>query len=664
MAKRIFSVFIAGAKNLQPLRLRLKALANDMNNEFNRNGNDLTVNMVSYENFGDEQSIYNKFITEEADMIIFLLEDRIGAKTEEEYKLTVERQKKNGHPEHCVFLKEFDERTDDIAHIEELMQNTSNKYYVNYRNPEDLIAKVKARVTSQALKAGKKGKSSAHRKKTPLWIPLLCAVMVLAVAFRCITGALKANYLFFEMPSFPTELEQNGINTKYVEQQLMLTLNVESARAQNKLNRILNDADEDYPGWKIDFPSKFQSGGINGLRSSLRKMLGCRDLKATLHLIDSDSKLTSELFVTDWDDRVYSSSAEMEVGTEGDPKTEFSKLIWKNAANLSLPYNPVVSVLYDYQFLNELQVYQMISPWTDEVFTQLEKENLLTEYSQKDGPNAPMATLLLGHYYESLGLENGFEKTSLRKAMEHYETLRDDPAIGDFIKEKIANLEGYTQANVPQELGMVEALERKGAFQTMDCEQLIIVCDEERLLVDSKPVYKATLYSFEKGSDGRWVEKYPSYKVNLGAKGLVSPEEKVEGDLKTPTGYYPIHFAFGKKKDLQTKLDFIEIGQRHVWVSDTASSLYNRIVVDEDGSFLKNKMNEKLYRTDELYDYAIVIDYNAEPAVKGKGGGVFIHIQRSENSPTAGCVSMSKDQVIELIEWLNKDKKPHIYISK
>jgi hypothetical protein len=132
---KTLSVFVAGAKNLQPLRLRLKAMANDLNNEYKRNGWDIAVNMVSYENFGDEQKIYNKFITEEADMILFLLEDRIGPKTEEEYRLTVERQKKNGHPEHCVFLKEFDTRTDEIAHIEELMSSTPTSTMCAIKTP-------------------------------------------------------------------------------------------------------------------------------------------------------------------------------------------------------------------------------------------------------------------------------------------------------------------------------------------------------------------------------------------------------------------------------------------------------------------------------------------------------------------------------------------------
>ena len=152
--------------------------------------------------------------------------------------------------------------------------------------------------------------------------------------------------------------------------------------------------------------------------------------------------------------------------------------------------------------------------------------------------------------------------------------------------------------------------------------------------------------------------------VHLGVNGFASPEEKTEGDLKTPTGYYAIPFAFGKTNDLNTKLEFLEIGPKHVWVSDTESSEYNKIVVDQDGSYLNNKANEKLFRNDFLYDYAIVTDYNMNPIVPGKGSAIFMHIERFENHRTAGCVSMSKEEIVKLIEWLDSGKNPHIYLCK
>lgn len=664
---KTFSVFIAGAKNLQPLRLRLKAMANDLNNGFKRNGMDLAVNMVSYENFGDDQSVYNKFISEEADMILFLLDDRIGAKTEEEYKLTVERQKKNGKPEHCVFLKEFDTKTDEIAHIEDLMSSTSNKYYVCYRNPEDLLSKVASRVAELAMKdLPKKGivKKSSNHKNGWRWGAVLFAILLLIAAFRFATGSLNSNNIYFEMPGFPSDLEQYGINEKFFEQQLLLTINEEAVNAQNKVNHILNDTIT-RPDRSLAFPASVKSSRFNPLRNSLRKMFGCHDMKVALHLIESGNAITSDLFVTDWKDKVYNRTAAVSVDNPSSIKSQTSVLIRKNAAYLSLPYNPIVSVMYDYHFLNELLVYQMVSPWKDEVFSSLDRESLLSEYGQSGLPNASLAYLLLGNYYEFQGIENGLLKASLNKAIDYYGKLSDDESLSGFVKDKIEALKEYTESvSQTGERNLVDMLESKGAFQTNDCRQMIIIGDEEKLVIGSEQFYKATLYSYEKSPEGEWVEQFAPFKVNLGVKGLVSPKDKIEGDLKTPTGYYAIPFAFGKVNDLKSNLDFMVVGKDHIWVSDTASSKYNQIVIDTDGAYKSNKVNEKLFRNDELYDYAIVIDYNTDPVVAGKGSAIFMHLERSENHRTAGCISMSKENIVKLIEWLDSAKDPHVYLCK
>ena len=662
---KTLSVFVAGAKSLQPLRLRLKAMANDLNNEYKRNGWDIAVNMVSYENFGDEQSIYNKFITEEADMILFLLEDRIGQKTEDEYRLTVDWQKKNGKPEHCVFLKEFDVRTDAIVHIEDLMDSTSNRYYVCYKNPEDLMDKVKTRITELALKKSKSFELKRSNKSSPLKrvIVSLCILLALAAAFRFAIGSPNSSYVYFEMPGFPKSLEQYGMNEKYFEQQLLHTLHDEAFSAQDKMNRIM-DTTATPPSWSISFPSTIKSVKYNRLRNSLRMMLGCHDLKVALHLIESESSITSNLFITDWNDKEYSSTTEINIDDLKGADNSSSLLIQKNAAHLSFPFSPIVSALYDYHFVDELLDYQMVSPWQNEIYTPLEREAFLLDYAHSGSPDAKMAYLLLGNYYEYQGIENGYMVSSLTKAVEYYNKLMNDNVLADFIKEKIDILDTYMATNPTSEETLVDILEAKGAFQTQDCDQLIIIADEESLIINSKQFFKATLYSFERSSDDKWEEKFSPFKVNLGVKGLVSPNEKIEGDLKTPTGYYPITFAFGKKNDLSTHLDFMEIGKNHIWVSDTSSSDYNKIVIDKTGKYTNNKVNEKLFRNDDLYDYSIVIDYNTNPIVPGKGSAIFMHIQRSENHRTAGCISMPKENIVKLIEWLDSAKQPHIYLCK
>ena len=661
---RTLSVFVAGAKNLQPLRLRLKALANDLNNEYKRNGWDIAVNMVSYENFGDEQKIYNKFIAEEADLILFLLEDRIGPKTEEEYRLAVEMQKKNGHPEHCVFLNEFDARTDEIDHIEELMSATSNKYYVSYKNPEDLLFKAKTRITELALKK-RKSIVIKRTKKRPLKqiLLFLCLLLALAAAFRLAIGSPKSSYVYFEMPGFPKSLEQYGMNEKYFEQQLLHAQQEEALNAQDKINRMLNSTTTP-PDWSINFPATIKAGRFSQIGASLRSMLGCQDLKASLHLIESTDGITSNLFITDWNGKEYKNTAEISTEALKNFDKASSPLILKNAAYLSFPHSPIVSALYDYRIVDELLDYQMVSPWQNEIYTPLEREAFLLEHANSGSPDAKMAYLLLGNYYEYQGIENGYDKTALTKAIDYYAQLMNDDAIEGFVKDKTDILNTYLTTKPASEETLVDILEAKGAFQTQDCEQLIIITDEESLVIESKQFYKATLYSFEKNADDQWGEAFVPCKVNLSSKGFALPNDKVEGDKKTPTGYYPITFAFGKKNDLTTRLDFIEIGKNHIWISDTTSNEYNTIVNDIDGKYSSNTVNEKLFRNDDLYDYAIVIDYNVNPIVKGKGSAIFMHIQRNENHRTAGCISLSREDIVQLIEWLDPAKHPHIYLCK
>lgn len=641
-------------------------MANDLNNEFKQNDLNMTVNMVSYENFGDEQRIYNKFIAEEADMVIFLLENKIGQKTEEEYRLAVECHQKNGHPENCLFLQEFDDRTDDITHIEELMSSTSNKYYVSYKNPEDLLAKAKSRITELAMKKKKTLKPSVSKqhKKKHLVLAGLGVLLGLFAAVRLITGPIHTNNVYFNF-ELPNSLVQNGINSTYVEQQLLLAVQEEAGAAQEKISHILDDMPLNERSWTLSFPRKIKEAGYNSLRNSLRKMLGCHDIKADLHFIESGNTISNDFFVTDWNDEVRHYTSEFNTPATGQFKEGVAAAIRKDAAYLSYPYNPLVSVLYDYHFLNELLVYQMISPWKNEVFTALDREVILSDYAQSGLPNAPIAQLLLGNYYESYGLENGFEKASLTKAIEYYTPLAENATVGEMMSKKIESLKASIVSSAPsEEMSMVEMLERKGAFKTGDCKQLIVIGDEETLLIDSKKHFNAMLHTFEKGVDGKWESVFPPFVVHLGVNGFVTPEEKVEGDLKTPTGYYGLPFAFGKKNDLNTKFEFMEIGPKHVWVSDPKSSDYNKIVVDQDGSYLNNKANEKLFRNDFLYDYAIVIDYNMNSIVPGKGSAVFMHIERFENHRTAGCVSMSKEEIVQLIEWLDSAKKPHVYLCK
>lgn len=91
-------IFVAGAKDLKQQRTALKALGNDLNAEYEHSGIDANLSIRTYENFGENQEEYNKFIQEKADLIIFVLEGKIGPYTEKEFLLAYQQLQQKNHP--------------------------------------------------------------------------------------------------------------------------------------------------------------------------------------------------------------------------------------------------------------------------------------------------------------------------------------------------------------------------------------------------------------------------------------------------------------------------------------------------------------------------------------------------------------------------------------
>jgi hypothetical protein len=147
--KTTLTIFVSGSKSLKEHRVRLKAMVNNLNGENRLKGCPVTLNMFSYVNLGDNQAEYDDFIENKTDIALFLVEDRMGEKTKEEFLLATKASKKKGTPKIYVFMKEFKERTPEIDAVERLVNEHSDSYYVEYSNLEDLESKVKDRLTEE-----------------------------------------------------------------------------------------------------------------------------------------------------------------------------------------------------------------------------------------------------------------------------------------------------------------------------------------------------------------------------------------------------------------------------------------------------------------------------------------------------------------------------------
>lgn len=137
------SIFLAGSKELKEERAHLKILANDMSSDAYMQG--INVKAFSYDNFNDNQDLYNAFIENNADIFILIIKDGMGVKSKEEFEKAAKSFQSKKHPEIIVFMHETVSNSEEIYNIME--EYVGKQYYaVDYSSIDDLKAKARKRI--------------------------------------------------------------------------------------------------------------------------------------------------------------------------------------------------------------------------------------------------------------------------------------------------------------------------------------------------------------------------------------------------------------------------------------------------------------------------------------------------------------------------------------
>ncbi len=160
-------------------------------------------------------------------------------------------------------------------------------------------------------------------------------------------------------------------------------------------------------------------------------------------------------------------------------------------------------------------------------------------------------------------------------------------------------------------------------------------------------------------NDAIWTLVFPVFNGTIGEKGFASVNKKKEGDSRSPTGIFPLGTAFGYDPSGATKMPYRQATENDFWVHDINSEDYNKWVMGQP----KAASSERMKREDDLYKYGIVIEYNTNPVVKGKGSAIFLHVWGGERKPTLGCLAMPEDKILRLLGWLNPASKPLIIMG-
>ena len=139
---------------------------------------------------------------------------------------------------------------------------------------------------------------------------------------------------------------------------------------------------------------------------------------------------------------------------------------------------------------------------------------------------------------------------------------------------------------------------------------------------------------------------YNNYKAKcaVGKRGISI--KKKEGDFITPKGTFKIREIFYRKDRVQnliTRLKKTVIRKNMGWCDDPKSKKYNKLVY-----FPFKHSAEKLYRSENIYDIILVLNFNMNPVKKNKGSAIFIHVAKKSFQPTQGCIALNKFELIKL----------------
>ena len=157
-------------------------------------------------------------------------------------------------------------------------------------------------------------------------------------------------------------------------------------------------------------------------------------------------------------------------------------------------------------------------------------------------------------------------------------------------------------------------------------------------------------------------KKYLTYQNNkvkcaIGKRGIGRKQK--EGDQITPRGTFRVKNILYRKDKINYFKSVIKktpIKKNMGWCDDPKSKDYNKLI-----KYPFNYKSEKLYRSNNIYDIILVLDFNMHPIKKNKGSAIFIHISNNKYNPTQGCIAIKKKELLKLIKFI--DKKTKIFIN-
>ena len=141
-----------------------------------------------------------------------------------------------------------------------------------------------------------------------------------------------------------------------------------------------------------------------------------------------------------------------------------------------------------------------------------------------------------------------------------------------------------------------------------------------------------------------------TYLCRIGKAGFVAGDKGREGDLKTPLGTYCARYGFYRADRVPPPpgpLTFHAIKSDDGWCDAPGDMAYNMPV-----RLPYPASAEVMWKDNGVYDIVIVLSHNDSPPQPGLGSAIFLHVARSDDKATAGCIAVSPDVMAAILPGL------------
>ncbi|BEL06525.1 L,D-transpeptidase family protein [Actinoplanes sichuanensis] len=189
----------------------------------------------------------------------------------------------------------------------------------------------------------------------------------------------------------------------------------------------------------------------------------------------------------------------------------------------------------------------------------------------------------------------------------------------------------------------------------------------------------ATVRAYQRGTDGRWRQRSASMNARIGYGGWKWAANRRQDTGQTPAGTFTLTQAFGVRGDPGTRLPYRKVDGNDYWTGDDRDAkTYNLFQPSASPTRTwRISRSERLAAYPRQYAHAVVIDFNRPSGVRWDaarkqyvaskradtrlGSAIFLHVGGSGS--TAGCVSVSRADMVRLLRWLDPAARPRIVMA-